>query len=193
MRRAFYISILLILLCTALVAGLFLQFKPQPWYPRMRNLLFPPELAKAVLPDGLKFDKLVVEKSERWLVAYAGGLPVKIYFVALSKKPFGHKQHEGDKRVPEGLYHIYDKNPYSSYHKNLGVSYPNEQDRATAQALGKPPGGAIKVHGLGPRHTKRGKLQWMKDWSDGCIVVTDEEMDEIYERTPVGVPIEIRP
>ena len=49
------------------------------------------------------------------------------------------------------------------------------------------------MHGLGPHHAKRGTLQWMKDWSDGCIVVTDEQMDEIYERTPVGVPIDIRP
>ena len=141
----------------------------------------------------MRFDKLVVEKSQRWLIAHANGEPVKIYFVALSRKPFGHKQYEGDQRVPEGAYRIHDKNPYSAYHKNLGVSYPDERDRANAALLGKAPGGQIKIHGLGPRHAKRGKRHWLKDWSKGCIVVTDAEIDELYAHTPVGIPIEIRP
>ena len=183
----------LLLLISISGAAYIAMFKPQPWFPRLRNLLFPPELAGAVLPDDLRFDKLVVEKSERWLVAYAGGRPVKIYFVALSKIPKGHKQYEGDRRVPEGVYRIDDKNPRSKYHKNLGVSYPNEADKALAEALGKEPGGDIKVHGLGPGEKRRGKFHWLKDWSHGCIVVTDEEMDEIFAHTPVGIPIEIRP
>ena len=183
-----------LLLLAALSGAVYIAiFKPVPCYPRLRNLFFPPELAKAFLPEGLMFDKLVVEKSERWLVAYSGGQPVKIYFVALSKKPEGHKQHEGDRRVPEGGYFIFDKNPNSKYRKNLGVSYPNEADAKLAASLGKQPGGEIKVHGLGPKEKRRGRFHWIKDWSHGCIVVTDEEIDEIYAHTPVGIPIEIRP
>ena len=191
-RMAGYLTCLLLVLCVV-TAGYVAVFKPIPWYPRLRNLFFPPALASAVLPADIRFDKLVVEKSERWLVAYAGGQPVKVYFVALSKIPEGHKQYEGDRRVPEGEYRVYDKNPNSKYHKNLGVSYPNEADRTLAASLGKAPGGDIKVHGLGPKSAKRGKFHWFKDWSHGCIVVTDDEIDEIFAHTPVGIPIIIRP
>ena len=173
--------------------GVFCVYKPQPWYPRLRNYFFPPELAGAVLPPETRLDKLEVHKSERWLVAYAKGKPVKIYFVALSKYPKGHKVYEGDKRVPEGLYRIDSKNPHSDYHRNLGVSYPNERDKAVAAAINMPPGSAIKVHGLGPRHAKRGDRHWFRDWTAGCIAVTDAESEELYALTPVGIPIEILP
>lgn len=192
-RLSFYLIALLSSLLAA-TAIYITKYKPMPWYPRLRNLICPPQLAGAVIPEDMLFDKLVVYKSERWLVAHANGEPVKIYFVALSRNPVGHKQYEGDMRVPEGAYYIDDKNPYSNYHKNLGVSYPNEQDKAVAQALGKSPGGLIKVHGLGPNHQKRTKYHWLRsDWSHGCIVVTDEEIDELYAHTPLGIPIEIIP
>lgn len=186
----FFLVVCLLLVCAAAYIAL---GKPDPWYPRLRNLLFPPALASAVLTDDVRFDKLVVEKRQRWLVAYSKGQPVKMYIVALSRVPFGHKVYEGDKKVPEGRYTIYDKNPHSNYHKNLGVSYPNAKDKAVAAAMGKEPGGAIKVHGLGPKHARYGKYHWLADWSLGCIIVTDEEIDELYAKTPVGIPIEILP
>ncbi|MDR2605623.1 MAG: L,D-transpeptidase family protein, partial [Desulfovibrio sp.] len=107
----------------------------------------PPELdvseayPQGPLPASLRFDKLLLEKSRRRLTAFAQGKAVRVYLTALGENPVGHKQYEGDKRTPEGRYRIDGKNARSAYHKNLGISYPNEQDRARAAAAGKKPGG----------------------------------------------------
>lgn len=105
----------------------------------------------------------------------------------------GHKEFEGDKKTPEGVYRIDDKNPNSGYHKNLGVSYPNDADIAHADSLGKPPGGAIKIHGLRNGCGILGKFHRWADWTMGCIAVTNSEMDELYNAVKIGATIDIRP
>ena len=147
----------------------------------------------AELPAELQFDRLVVDKRARRLTAYAGGEAVREYRIALGWAPEGHKQMEGDGKTPEGLYFVDGKNPNSRYYKNLGVSYPNDADRAAAAALGVSPGGDIKIHGLPAGQGHLGAVHWMQDWTAGCIAVSNEEIDELYTRTSVGVPIEIRP
>ena len=151
-------------------------------------------LAQPPLGDDVYIDKLIVEKSKREMHAYQNGQLVKTYPIALGKNPIGHKQFEGDKKTPEVVYTIDDRNPNSSYHKNLGVSYPNERDVAFAKAHGKSAGGLIKIHGIkngmgdiiGERHL-------LSDWTDGCIAVTDREMDELFDKVKLGSPIEILP
>ena len=86
------------------------------------------EYPQGQLPEGLTFDKLLLEKAKHRLVAYAKGKPVRVYLVALGENPVGHKEFEGDKRTPEGSYVINDKNPNSAYYKNVGISYPNADD-----------------------------------------------------------------
>ncbi len=145
------------------------------------------------LPDELRFERLRLEKSLRKLTAYAGSKPVRVYLVALGTNPLGHKEVQGDRKTPEGTYKIDGKNPNSSYYKNLGVSYPNAADRAHAKKLGQSPGGDIKIHGLAPSFAAIGAAHRLSDWTHGCIAVTNEEMEELYTRTAVGVPIEIVP
>lgn len=145
------------------------------------------------LPDSLRFDSLLLEKSTRRLSAFSGGKIVRVYLVALGENPIGHKQFEGDRRTPEGRYVINDKNARSAYYKNLGISYPNAEDRKRAKALGKSPGGDIKIHGLAPHFADIGAAHRSTDWTYGCVAVTNPEMEELFSRTPVGVPIEIRP
>lgn len=132
------------------------------------------------LPKGVVIDKLVVYKKKRRMYAYSGDALIKTYTVALGKNPVGHKEHEGDNRTPEGIYTINDRNPNSSFYKNLGISYPNENDKANAEKLGKSPGGQIKIHGLRNGKGYRGKFHILKDWTAGCIAVTNPEMDELY-------------
>jgi murein L,D-transpeptidase YafK len=91
------------------------------------------------------------------------------------------------------LYEIDGKNPNSICHKNLGISYPNDVDRANAKTLGKSPGGGIKIHGLLNGYGHIGKAHVLNDWTWGCIAVTDEEMDELYYAVPIGTPILILP
>jgi hypothetical protein len=148
---------------------------------------------QGLLPQGLLFDRLLLEKKARRLTAYCEGKPVRVYLVSLGFAPEGHKEVEGDGKTPEGEYYIDSKNPKSAYYKNLGISYPNAADRERAAKLGKSPGGDIKIHGLAPAYAALGQAHRLTDWTYGCIAVTNEEMEELYQRTPVGTPILIVP
>jgi len=145
------------------------------------------------LPAGVRIDKLVVHKSKRKMSAYSGGQLIKTYKISLGKEPVGDKQFKGDKKTPEGLYFINDKNPNSSCHKNLGISYPDKADIEKAKRLGKPTGGDIKIHGLMNGTGFIGKFHRWQDWTLGCIAVTDQEIDELYHAVKIGTPIEIKP
>lgn len=145
------------------------------------------------IPKSTKIDSIVVLKSERRLEVYNKGHLLKTYKIALGEHPVGQKQYEGDRKTPEGLYFINDKNPNSDYHKNLGISYPNTTDRAFAAKNSKSPGGSVKIHGLKNGKGYIGAAHLLTDWTHGCIAVTDEEVDEIYSHTPIGTPINILP
>ena len=145
------------------------------------------------LADGVKIDKIEILKAKRQMNVYQNGKLLKTYKIALGPNPVGPKEIQGDGKTPEGVYKIDGKNPNSLYHKNLSVSYPNARDIARAKKLGKSPGGDIKIHGIGKTYGYLGPLHALHDWTLGCIAVTNEEIDEIYARTPVGTEVEIKP
>ncbi|HEY9176566.1 MAG TPA: L,D-transpeptidase family protein [Flavipsychrobacter sp.] len=145
------------------------------------------------LPAGAKVDSIVVIKHNREMWVYSNTRLLKIYKIALGSQPAGHKQQEGDMRTPEGIYYINDKNPNSQYYKNLGISYPNKQDEENARKLGRSPGGDIKIHGLPNRQLNAGSFHRLRDWTHGCIAVTNAEMDELYKAVTVGTVINIQP
>ncbi len=132
-----------------------------------------------------------VDKSARTLTLFADGRAVKTYSgIQLGGAPQGHKRFEGDKRTPEGRYVIDTRNPQSAYHLSLRISYPNAEDRAYARARGRPPGGDIFIHGQ-PNALPFGRLPG--DWTDGCIALSNSEMDELWQSVTDGTPIEIAP
>jgi len=137
--------------------------------------------------------RIVVFKSARRMDLYGKTQLLKSYRVSLGRTPVGDKHFEGDNKTPQGQYVIFDKNPHSVCYKNLGISYPNEADRQTAQALGRPVGGDIKIHGLPNGRGFFGKFHRLGDWTNGCIAVTDAEIDELYAAVAVGTPITINP
>ena len=145
------------------------------------------------LPKDSTVTRIVVYKSKRKMFAYAGNLLLKTYSISLGDNPKGHKQYEGDERTPEGTYFINAKNPNSTCNKNLGISYPNSVDINNARLDGKPSGGEIKIHGLKNGQGFIGKFQRFKDWTNGCIAVTDEEINELYKHVPIGTVIIINP
>lgn len=145
------------------------------------------------LNSAVTIDKIVVYKQDRTLVLLSNDSVVKTYAIALGRVPIGHKEFEGDRKTPEGLYYINDKNPNSGYHKNLGVSYPNKKDIEYAKSIGKDPGGLIKIHGMRNGIGWIGRFHLFMDWTMGCIAVTNTEIDELYERVPIGTPIDIKP
>ena len=145
------------------------------------------------LPSDIQIDTIVVYKSKREMAVYSGGQLLKTYKISLGREPTGHKEFEGDKKTPEGIYSINDKNPNSGYHKNLGISYPNSDDLENAKKLEKPAGGDIKIHGLKNGAGFIGKFHRLSDWTFGCIAVTDKEIDELYKAVKIGTRIEIKP
>jgi len=140
-----------------------------------------------------KIDKIIVEKANHRMFVYANGQLIKKYKISIGRNPKGDKKYEGDNKTPEGLYFIDDKNENSDYHKNLSISYPNEQDIVEAKKIGKSPGGQIKIHGIRNGLGLIGKLHLIFDWTAGCIAVTNKEIDELFEIIPIGIPIEIKP
>jgi murein L,D-transpeptidase YafK len=145
------------------------------------------------LPPGARADRVLVDKSERTLVLLRDGRPLKTYRVSLGGAPRGHKRREGDERTPEGTYLLDYRNPRSSAHLSLHVSYPDPADAARARAAGEDPGGMIMVHGITDGLGWIGRLHRLMDWTDGCIAVANWEMDEIWRAVPDGTPIDIRP
>jgi murein L,D-transpeptidase YafK len=127
------------------------------------------------------------------MAIYQAGKLLKTYKIALGGTPLGPKTRQGDHRTPEGIYKIDAKNSRSHYHLALHVSYPNEDDRARAASLRVSPGGDIMVHGLPDQYAYLGALHRQTDWTDGCIAVTNREIEEIWKLVPIGIKIEIKP
>ncbi len=140
-------------------------------------------------------DYILVEKGKRRMTLYNGGRVLKRYKIAIGKGGDGPKVRQGDMRTPEGLYYIEGRNPDSSFHLSLKISYPDEADVARAEALGYDPGGDIVIHGVrnGTSPYKHHKYRYPNDWTEGCIAVTNAEMEEIWRMVPDGTMIAIRP
>lgn len=137
--------------------------------------------------NGPEVTYIMAFKEERKLVLLHDDQILASYDFELGFAPVGDKDIEGDGKTPEGRYFIDRKNPNSSFHLSIGISYPNAADVAKAQELGKSPGGDIFIHGT-PR-----RLRKEDDWTWGCLAVTNREMEDIYAMVNVGTPIEIFP
>ena len=144
------------------------------------------------LPKDTSIDSIVVYKSKKRLYAYADGKLIKTYKISLGRNPIGKKVYEGDNKTPEGIYIINDKNPNSGFYKNLGISYPNNEDIENAKNLGKPTGGDVKIHGI---KNGLGFFDKFHYWfsTRGCIRVTNKEIDELYYAVKIGTTIDIQP
>jgi murein L,D-transpeptidase YafK len=138
-------------------------------------------------------DRIVIQKKKRSLSLMSGNEVLKTYKVALGTEPVGPKERQGDHRTPEGIYSIDRKIPNSQFHKALHISYPSAADREHAHKLGVLPGGDVEIHGLGAEWGWVGSNHTLKDWTDGCIAVTNEEIDAIYLQVRPGTTVEILP
>jgi len=138
-------------------------------------------------------DRIVIVKSARTMTLENGGQPIKTYKVALGGQPVGPKQQQGDHKTPEGQYFVDAKNAHSQFYMALHLSYPSAEDRARARILGVSPGGDVEIHGLGKKYGWVGARHRLTDWTDGCIAVTNEEIEDIFRIVLVGTPVEIKP
>jgi len=137
--------------------------------------------------DGPEVTRVVVFKGDRRMHLYNNDTILKSYDFGLGFAPVGDKKIEGDGKTPEGRYLIDRKNPNSEYYLSVGISYPNEADLAEAEALGKPAGGDIFIHGTPNPFRQKG------DWTWGCISVQNDEVEDIYAMIKVGTVIDLYP
>ena len=144
-------------------------------------------------PEPERADLILIEKGARRLTLLRQGKVLATYPVSLGFTPAGRKEREGDGRTPEGRYHVEWKNPNSVAHLSLKVSYPDAADEASARARGEEPGGDIMIHGIMNGYGWLGPLHRLADWTQGCVAVSNAEMEAIYARVDVDTPIEIRP
>lgn len=140
-----------------------------------------------------KADLVVVHKGRRVLELKRHGRTIRSFTVALGRNPEGAKRKEGDGRTPEGVYILDWRNPNSSFYRSIHVSYPQPRDLAHAIRWNVSAGGEIMIHGLPNARTAAAVGHPRRDWTDGCIAVTNEEMDEIWARVEDGTPIIIYP
>jgi len=141
-----------------------------------------------------KIDKLVAYKGKRTMYAYKNGKVVGEYRFSLGKNgDKGNKVKAGDYRTPEGTYRIVRKKCDARLYKSLMISYPNEADKARARAKGVNPGGYITIHGQ-PKWNADGRgdaFTLSRDWTEGCLAVPNDAMDELWQAVENGVKIEI--
>lgn len=138
-------------------------------------------------------DLVVVKKSLSQLRLMSNGKILHEYHIAMGDMPRGHKLKEGDQRTPEGRYVLDYKKPNSTYYRAIHISYPNDEDIFRARALGINPGGQIMIHGQNPHTDLPPEEAQQYNWTNGCIAVTNKEMDEIWKLVEPGTPIEIWP
>lgn len=138
-------------------------------------------------------DRIVIIKHTRTMMLMRGDKVLKTYRISLGSAPVGPKERAGDHKTPEGDYAVDSKNAHSQFYRALHLSYPNATDRARARKLRVSPGGDVEIHGLGAKYGWIGASQRLYDWTDGCIAVTNQEIDEIFSMVRVGTPVEIKP
>lgn len=153
-------------------------------------LLFWLGIGSAVAEPLPPIDLIRVDKSERRMELWSGGRVVRVIeHIQLGDEPIGPKRFAGDERTPEGRYQIDWGNPDSAYHLSLHISYPDAADRDYAAGLGRSPGGMIMIHGQ-PNGIERRPTG---DWTDGCIAVSNAEIEMLWQSVGDGTPIEIVP
>ena len=141
-------------------------------------------------------DKIIIKKSTRMLYLSQGGEIFQKYHVSLGQNPIGAKEVEGDMKTPEGAYLLDWRQESNQYYRSLHLSYPNAQEKAHAKALGVSAGGMIMIHGTPPAWSLSPYGDWMNvliDWTEGCIAMSNDDIEEVWEQTVDGTTVVIVP
>jgi murein L,D-transpeptidase YafK len=155
-------------------------------------IALPTQAQGFVLEKQAVVDRVDGKKSVRRMYLMDGDVVVREYRIALGKSPRGHKLQEGDNRTPEGKYYLDFVMDDSAFYRSMHISYPNLRDKNRAESLGVSPGGNIKIHGLKNGDRRAAQFIQSFDWTNGCIAITNEEMDELVSLVKIGTPIYIR-
>lgn len=150
-------------------------------------------ILSALVHASEKADLVVVKKSEERLYLKKNGATLASFHVAFGAHPLGQKQRQGDERTPEGRYVLDFKNSASGFYKAFHISYPNQSDVVAARKRGEDPGGSIMIHGQKNGWGWLAPLVQLFNWTDGCIALSNSDMDRVWNAVDVKTPIEIDP
>jgi murein L,D-transpeptidase YafK len=154
--------------------------------------IYGPSLSRST-PVALRADTILIVKHERKLYLIHDSFPMRIYRIALGLSPTGAKEHAWDFRTPEGSYVVDFRQEHSHYFKALHISYPSSADLKRSSALHRSAGGDIFIHGEPNRPTKPDTYYKTQDWTNGCIALADEDLQELWELTEGKTRVEIVP
>ncbi|MGN1281442.1 MAG: murein L,D-transpeptidase family protein [Succinivibrio sp.] len=160
---------------------------------RISNLYDVQKLVLEPKKHNILVDHVIVNKSAHQMLLMKNNEVVRTFWIALSDKPVGKKQFEGDKKTPEGTYVLDYIKRKSNYYKAFHISYPNPEDIKNARMHGKRPGGMIMVHGQPPSKSEYHETVQRTDWTNGCIALLNHELDIFFSMVNVGTPITINP
>lgn len=168
----------------------YLNGNKRPWNgkgaKRKGDLSLPKRKSHSVISE------ILIKKSSRKMQLLKNGIIVKEYPISLGKSPVGKKVRQGDGKTPEGRYYIEFHKPNSQFYYGLKVSYPNKDDLMQARKMGVSAGGDIYIHGLPNKDPNY--INFMKrDWTDGCIAVSNEQIMEIAKLVGTGTEVVIMP
>lgn len=150
-------------------------------------------LNSSAVANPLVIDKLLIHKQQRLLEVISNGVVIRQYPISLGRQPVGHKQQQGDNRTPEGIYSIDWRHRSPNYNLSLHLDYPNLKDQAQAWKRGVDPGSMIMIHGT-PLDEEY--PEWFfkgLDWTNGCIALDNQSMQELWDLTPNQTLVEIVP
>ena len=161
--------------------------------------------------------KLVIWKSHYTLTLYKGDIPVKTYRTVFGGGyRDGDKRIAGDRRTPEGDFYICTKNHSKRFYKFMGLSYPGEKHaenglrsklistkeyaliKKAIEERQPPPwdtrlGGAVGIHGVNPDGRMSPVDILAMNWTDGCIALSNSDIDELFSLVSIGTPVTILP
>jgi murein L,D-transpeptidase YafK len=154
---------------------------------------FDGQSAARSIPTAVRADTILIVKHERKLYLLRDNHPLRSYRIALGLSPTGAKEREWDFRTPEGSYIIDFRQEHSHYFKALHISYPSPADLKRSSALHLPAGGNIFIHGEPNRPSKPVSYYKTRDWTNGCIALSDEDLQDVWDLTAGPTPVEIVP
>jgi len=140
---------------------------------------------------------VVIIKSNYELKVYDQDGWYGTYPVVFGSKNLEDKMMEGDRRTPEGTFHIASKRPHEKWDKMMLIDFPTKSDIDkfnARKAQGLIPrnakiGGGIAIHGTWPHDEMAVDLY--QNWTNGCISLKNDDVDELYNMLPVGTPVTI--
>lgn len=141
-----------------------------------------------IVIDKSKYELSVID-GEGWLVTYP---------VVFGNKDLGDKMMAGDRKTPEGLYTLVSKRIDGRWDRFLALDYPTQIDYSKfmyRKQHGLIPqnakiGGGIGIHGVWPHEDYT--IDQYQNWTEGCISMKNQDVEELYNLVPVGTKVYIR-